>query len=84
MASQKRISVKDGDEAKEQFSKVINLETVMKKSSAILTSLQIDQTLFIWNCFFIFSSLENVCHNFHGQSAVACGFNTNADMVTDN
>ena len=38
MASQKRISVKDGDEAKEQFSKVINLETVMKKSSAILTS----------------------------------------------
>ena len=39
MARQKRISVKDGDEAKEQFSKVINLETVMKKSSAILTSL---------------------------------------------
>ena len=88
--SQERTSVKEGDEAKEQFSKVINdLSTVEEKRflnikkftgrlDIFYAKLSIAEYSAFWKVFVIIFCM------FHGQSAVERGFNTNADMVADN
>ena len=62
-----------------------------KKSSWILTDLQIDETFFILNCLLqyyrVFSCLESVCDNFlhvPGKSVADYGSSASADMVADN
>ena len=90
LVSQERISVKEGDEAKEQFSKVINgLATVEEekflnfnkftdRSDTFYAKLSIAEYSALWKVFVIIFCM------FHGESAVERGFNTNADVVADN
>ena len=90
LVSQERISVKEGDEAKEQFSKVINDLAIVEEEKFLNfnkfadrfdtfhSKLSIAEHLALWKVFVVLFCM------FHGQSAVEHGFNTNADMVADN
>ena len=90
LVSQERVSVKEGDEAKEQFSKVINdLATVEEEKflnfnkftdrlDSFYAEFSTVEYSALWKVFAIILCM------FHGQSAVEREFNTNADMVADN
>ena len=90
LVNKERISIKEGDEAKEQFSKVandfatveeekfLNFNKFTDRLDNFYAKLSIAEYSALWKVFVIIFCM------FHGQSAVERGFNTNADMVADN
>ena len=88
--SQERISVKQGDEAKDQFSKVtnnlaiaevekfLNFNKFIDWLDSFYVKLSIAEYSALWKVFVIIFCM------FHGQSAVEHGFSTNGDTVADN
>ena len=89
LVSQERISVKEGGEAKEELSKVINDLAIVEEAKFLnfnkftngldtfYAKLSIVEYSALWKMFVIIFCV------FHGQSAIEL-FNVNADMVANN
>ena len=88
LVTQEKITVKEGAEAKEQFSKVINdLATAEGESYFNKFTDRLDTfyaKLSMAECSALSKVFVITVCMFHGQSAVERGFNNNADMVADN